>query len=298
LIAQLSTVHYFLAIFFGSLCVLAFGTSVPRYLGTSDAVPPPDRARGTEVPRFRGTCSAFFYFAALLAKEIAAPLPLLLLFLPGARKWRGIVPHAVELVAYLIWRRAVIGAVVGAYSWATGVSEWPRILLSLPWNLARAFAGVQLYVGLAMVALMLVVIAMKRRAWLPFAIAMLVAILPILPVAKSIHRRYAVMPWLALSVAFAASTRRRELLLGACALAVVINRQEWSHEYRERMQMSDEGRFFMQMPECGSAGYRTQTRRRKPSHAPRARLASRRPERRLASPHSRRHVLCVVKYLP
>lgn len=249
LVTQLSTVHYFIAITLGALSVMAWTAG-------------------------RWRVSAFLYFFALLAKEIMAPLPLLLWFLPRASAEEGrpgeapgapqkrILFHVLALAAYLVWRRVVIGAFLGAYSWVIELHEWPRLLVLLPWKVIKAASGKHLTLGLVLITLMAIVIAMamrNRRAVVLLIVALAVAFGPILPVAKDIHPRYAVMPWMAWSFAFAAAAAtlrasrvRTTLLVIVPLLAIVVNRQEWGREIGIRQQMSDEARFFFHdMPPHG-----------------------------------------------
>jgi len=66
------------------------------------------------------------------------------------------------------------------------------------------------------------------------------------------------VPWLACSIAFAACANRfrdRRLRVALLALvpvvALMVNRQEWGHEFGLRQRMSDEVRVFFDMPPNG-----------------------------------------------
>lgn len=206
--------------------------------------------------RGRPWLSALLYLVAMLAKETAVPLVVLLAFLPG-RKWRDLAPHALALLVYLAWRRAVIGALLGGYGWAIAPDEWPWLLASLPKKIALASAGAGLEAGLALLLLTAAGVAIAlRRNFVLVAVAFVLAVGPIVPVSKEMQRRYALMPWLAWSIAFVAGTDRLRrgktaLLAGASVLAIVANRQEWSHELRKTQRMSDEAHFFFYMPPDG-----------------------------------------------
>ena len=63
-VVQLSTVHYFLAIAFCALAVIAYAAALRRPSVAMDVI------------------SVLCYFLAMLAKEVAIPLPLLLIALP------------------------------------------------------------------------------------------------------------------------------------------------------------------------------------------------------------------------
>ncbi|HJW96344.1 MAG TPA: hypothetical protein VJ901_22230, partial [Thermoanaerobaculia bacterium] len=235
-VAQLSTVHYFLAIILGALATIAYVIAVRR-----------DNA-------LLAIVSAFVYLAAMLAKEVAVPLPLFLTFVP--RRSRYVTAHWLMLPVYFIWRRLVIGTFFGAYSWVIAPGEWPKLLLMLPWRVLKAMAGPNLFVGLTVIALMLIgiVLAAKqsREALLVTIVAMIVVFGPILPLAKEVNRRYVLVPWIACSIAFAAGARHRKVLLAAAPLLLIVaNRQEWSTEFATRLRMSNEARFLVDMPVNG-----------------------------------------------
>lgn len=237
-VTQLSTVHYLIAILCSAMAVIAYVAAVRR---ASLAL---------------ALLSAFLYLAALLAKEVSVLLPLLLIALPLSdipRRLRFAAPHAVALVLYFVWRRAVIGTILGAYGWKIDLVEWPRLLALLPWRIVQGAAGDGV-VGLLLVALLTLTIvwavARRRASLLLLLVAAIVVVAPMLPLAKEVNRRYVVVPWLAWSVAFAAATatlnrkRAAVLLVAAPILAIGANRQEWGHEYPVRHRMSDEARFF------------------------------------------------------
>jgi hypothetical protein len=272
-VVQLSTVHYFIAITFAALAIIAYVVAVRR----SSVL--------------LAIASAVFYLASMLAKEIAVPLPLLLLFLapisssraksrdhrrrsdarddyicasnePASARginFRFTIGHWLALVIYLIWRRVVIGTFLGAYSWVILPQQWPKLLLLLPWRVIRAMAGVNLKAGLPLLALMaigVVLAAMRsRRALVLLIVAAIVVIGPILPVAKQVDRRYVLVPWLAWSVAFVAGAKQRKLLLVAAPLLLIVaNRQEWASVFATRLRMSNEARFMVDMPPNGVLG--------------------------------------------
>jgi hypothetical protein len=245
-VTQLSTVHYFVAIIFGALATIAYVIALRK--GSAPVA----------------IASASLYLAAMLAKEIAVPLPLFFLSLPLRdlrSRLRYAIGHGAALLIYLTWRRAVIGTFFGAYSWVIDRGEWPGLLLSLPWRVIRAAGGAGLPLGLVLIVIMgaCMVAAIRRKSViLVLIMAGVVATAPLLPLAKEVNRRYVVVPWLAWSVAFAAAVstlRDRQhttvFLIVAPLIAVVVNRQEWSDVFRVRQRMSQEGRFFLDMPSDG-----------------------------------------------
>jgi hypothetical protein len=237
-VIQLSTLHYYLAISFCALAVVSYAIAVRRSSVVFAAL------------------SVLCYFLAMMAKEVAIPLPLLLLALPLRdlrTRVRFVIAHGVAAIAYFIWRYAVLGTFLGAYGWKIDAAEWPRLIARLPWRITQGAAGAGVAIGLALVALMTITIALgirNRRSLLRFVAAIIVVGGPMLPLAKEVNRRYVAVPWLAWSIAFAAATTRRSprtaaaLLIAAPLLAIGANRQEWRHEFPLRYRQSEEARFY------------------------------------------------------
>ena len=236
---QLMVVHYLEAILLGTLSTIVYVLAFRR------------RSVALEL------LSALLYFGAMLAKVTAAPLPLLLVFLPENTlrvRARHLVFHGIALAGYFVWRYQVIGTIFGGYGWAISAREVPALLALLPWKVVLAFAGAGLGVGLISVALLSVGVATAvrtRQALLFAGVTLLFAVAPIVPVSKQMQPWYAVLPWLWLSVVFALGAARfrgagRFALIAAASVAVVVaNRQEWTREYARALRMSDEARAFM-----------------------------------------------------
>jgi hypothetical protein len=237
-VTQLSTLHYYLAISFCALAVALYAIAVRRLSVLAAAL------------------SVACYFLAMMGKEVAIPLPLLLLALPLRdlrTRFRFVIAHGIAAIAYFAWRYAVLGTLLGAYGWKIDAAEWPRLIILLPWRIAQGAAGAGVVFGIALVAIMTLTIVLgvrNRQALLLVIAAIVVFGGPMLPLAKEVNRRYVVVPWLAWSVAFAAATTRRSsrtaaaLLLAAPLLAIGANRQEWRHEFPLRRRMAEEARFF------------------------------------------------------
>src|SRR6185295_663804 len=133
-------VHYLEAIFLGGLSVAAFASA---------------SRRGSNLLNL---LSALLYLAAMLANEIAIPLPLLLLVLPerNARvRARHLVIRAIVAVFYFLWRREAIGTFLGGYGWVLEPSDLPMLLVTLPVKLVRGWAGASLELGLIGIAIMI-----------------------------------------------------------------------------------------------------------------------------------------------
>lgn len=241
LTTELSGIHYISAILLGSLATIAYVVSLRRGR------------------YWLAIVSAFVLLVGMLFKETIIPLPFLLIALPERdlrARLHHAIPHALALIIYFVWRYAVIGTILGGYGWAIDRGEWLPLIASLPKKIILASAGVGVPIGVALIVLMLIVMIRKRGALL-FVLGMALAVGPILPVSKEMQRRYALMPWLCWSVAFVAGAealRRKHPRAGAAVLIavpllmVVANRQEWRYEYGRSLRMSDEGRFFLDMP--------------------------------------------------
>ena len=229
IVTQLSTIHYFLAVFFAALAVMFW-----RWAGIS----------------------ALLYLLSLLAKEVAAPLPLVLLALPHRDlRWRvrHCIGHFVAFAVYYMWRGLVLETFGGGYGWAIGLDDW-RPLLLFPWKLLRLATGSEAVLAFLLVAMIVMVLALgirSRRGWLVVLLAMVLAAAPYAPMAKDLAARFAVVPWLTIAAAFAAAASRVKdrrlraaILIAVPVLAILANRAEWSRELRYKRRMSDENRFF------------------------------------------------------
>lgn len=238
---QLMVIHYLEAILLGTLATIAFIEASRRQSVALELL------------------SALLYFGAILAKEIAVPLPVLLVLLPE-RTWRvrtrHLLFHAIVLIAYFAWRFAIVGTLFGGYGWAIAPDEIPSVIAALPWKVIAACAGAGLAVGLVALGLLAIGVGRglrTRQAVILAVVTLAVAVAPILPVSKEMQRRYVVMPWLWTCVAFAVgvssmkSAPRQALIVAAAAAVLVANRQEWTNEYAHSQRMSEEARAFMSL---------------------------------------------------
>ena len=234
--AALGVIHYLEAILLCVLATIAF-------------------ARGWSV------ASALLYLVAMLAKEIAVPLPAVLCVIPSVSEGPGrvggmtrrVIPHAIALAAYTAWRLAVV-PLRGGYGWWVGAEEWPRLIVTLPWKLVTASTGTALAAGLTMLALTAAGVSRAvrtRRAILIGLAGLAVLIAPIVPVSKDMQDRYVLLPWLwicagfALGIATLRPRLRDALILATLAAAVIANRQEWATEFSRNRRMSDEARVYV-----------------------------------------------------
>jgi hypothetical protein len=201
--------------------------------------------------------SALLYLLAMLAKEIAIPLLLVLLILPERElraRLRAVWPHAVALAIYFAWRSAILGKVVGGYAWTFGPGEIPLLLARTVGNIVSTFAGPRIAIGIPLVILILLGIVLRLRSRfsaVAIAVAFAAAIGPIVPVAVHYEHRFAGCAWICAVIIFAAGTdtlRNRRLalamMIAAPLLGAMVNRQQWKGEFNLARRMSDEGLVF------------------------------------------------------
>ncbi|HEY3570998.1 MAG TPA: hypothetical protein VGP73_23915 [Thermoanaerobaculia bacterium] len=212
--------------------------------------------------------SAVFYFAASMAKEIAVPLILLLPLLPepdrDRQRLRLIVPHAVMLAVYLIIRFEVLGTLMGGYGFKVDLGSLPALALALPGKIAAELIGDRISVSailfLIVIAIGILALFFLRGMWalIVTGAALLLALLPVLPVSTQMEPRYAVPAWIVLALAFAVGCQALEdkkrwagagLGLAACLSGLVLNRQDWNVRFARAERMSVEDRFLFDMRE-------------------------------------------------
>jgi hypothetical protein len=203
--------------------------------------------------------SALAYFVAICAKEIAVPLPLLLL-LSDRGAWRGrvgaLVPHGIALAIYAAWRYWMLGTFFGGYGWAVSREDVPMLLASLLPKVVKAWLSPSVWVGALLLAV-LIALAMPalrtRRAWMLTLVAIACALLPIAPVSKEMQLRYAVVPWIVVAFAAAAglSTLRRTprivAAVVAISLAFAVHLFEWRRSFGDASRMTVESKAFLEL---------------------------------------------------
>ncbi|HEY2289728.1 MAG TPA: hypothetical protein VGM86_03405 [Thermoanaerobaculia bacterium] len=217
--------------------------------------------------------SAAFYFAATMAKEIAVPLIAILPLLPEpdgdrrtslSERLRLILPHVVMLALYLIIRYAVLGTLMGGYGFKVDFGSLPALALALPGKIAAEFIGGRISVAAVffLIAFVTGILALffLRGPWalVLIGVALLLALLPVLPVSTQMEPRYAVPAWIVVAVAFAAGCQalaEKKQWIGvalgliACLSGLVLNRQDWNVRFARAERMSVEDRFLFGMTE-------------------------------------------------
>jgi hypothetical protein len=244
---QLMTVHYAMSVGFGALSVAAFALCLrrERYL--------------------LSLLSASLYFLAMLAKEIAIPLPGVMLLLPERsmrNRIRHVLPHLFAAGAYFVWRRMMIGTLLGGYGWSVRPADYPALVASFPSKILASFAADSTGMAMLLLALAMPAVALAlstRQAVVIWFGAFALATLPVLPVSHQMERRYALVAWIVAVILFVVGTQKLRaherwhhlsLVLQVSMAIVVItaHRLEWSNEYRLASRMSDEGRFYVDAP--------------------------------------------------
>jgi hypothetical protein len=236
--------HYVEAVLLGALAAAAWVLAV--------------RARREGVGRALSALSAVLWLLAAAAKEIAVPLVLFLPFVPeGDRRTRlsRLVPHAVALAAYAVYRLHLLGGLGEGYGWAVEPGDWPRLALTLPVKVGREMLGAPIWLGFVLLAALLAgALALGRRAWLP-GLGLLLALLPVLPVSTEMAPRYAMPAWLVLVVAFVFGVRgleartARGLALVAVLAALSVNQAVWASQLSRLERMSAEHRAVLELGE-------------------------------------------------
>lgn len=248
--------HYPESLFLGLLSALAFVVAVRRQRAPAWVL---------------AGLSAVLCLAASLAKEVAAPLPAVFALLPAGtprRRLLLLLPHFGALVAYAIYRVWMLGTPFGGYGWVVLPGEWPGLALGLPWKIARELAGPSPWGWIALTGFAgaILVACWNRRGAALIVVGLLVALLPVLPVATEVVPRYAAASWFLLAAALgpaarvlAASgprpgagwSRRRSWSTAGLAVllaaALAANRGAWREQYGRAARMSVENVGFLEL---------------------------------------------------
>ena len=172
--------------------------------------------------------AAVAYLLAMLAKEVYATLPLFMLFEssaaqePGQRLARRIAPVTLAAAGYVIWRMAILGS-MGGYGREVsfgGMTRalWQNLLVGPP-------LPVSIAVGVGLILLLVRATAKRSAATFAFVLtAVLVIILPLVPVAGQVEPRYGFFAFaiVCASFALALSVVRPRSVLGATAGSIVL----------------------------------------------------------------------------
>ncbi len=149
------------------------------------------------------------YLAAMLNKEIYAPLPLVLLFLSKEKlkdRLAAMGPFVLAGTLYVAWRRIMLGTTIGGYA-PPSLLNWVDSVTSLP----ETLLGPPLFSGFVFWALLLVAGHLFRRnAGILLATGIAIS-LPFLAIRASNeiqHLRFLFLPWWVLCVLLAVTAHR------------------------------------------------------------------------------------------
>jgi hypothetical protein len=192
--------------------------------------------------------SGALYLAALLAKEVVLPLPLILLLLPERPSAASLVPPLEALAIFFAARTVMLGAAITSYGFAMTPAEWLPLAALTPWHAWRAVLGPDPMVAVALAAILLAIIlpALRDRRFAVAAVSAVgISIAMMLPVAKAFEQRHLVLLWMATAILFVIAARGRWRWLAAAALlALIANRGQWQIEFASSFRQSSEGHAY------------------------------------------------------
>lgn len=238
--------HYFEALVLASLALAAFVVAVRR-----------DRPGWSAV-------SAGCYFAALLAKEIAAPLIVLAALLPEGgprRRLRLLVPHALVLAAYALYRIAMLERPLSGHGWID-----PRgtlgAALALPRDLvAPLLGGAPLAAVVLLLGMVCGLAALARPALVAVFATAGASLVAVVPVSFEMRPRFVLTTWMVLAAGAAAGwsrlaarspqsriARAAPWIAGLTLLAgATAGHAAWAKEYGLARRMSVENRALVDL---------------------------------------------------
>lgn len=208
--------------------------------------------------------AALLYLLALTAKEVYVPLPFLLVALPQGTfraRIRSAAPLLGSLLAFAAWRAHMLGGLMGGYDESSErLSAAPGRIAALLASLPRLlFAGCTRLetIALASVAVAAVLLLAKRPRLLALLTwAVVLVLLPLVPVADAIQTRYLFLPWAAVAVtaalmlgwSFGSGGAGRGFGIACAGLVAVIalraNRRAWIEGSATAVRSTAESTFF------------------------------------------------------
>ncbi len=207
--------------------------------------------------RLAGT--SVLYLAAMSAKEIYAPLPLLLIAIALIDRWNvrvlamRLIPISMTAGLYLVWRWWMLGS-LGGY----GSGPETASLLALPGKIMTAVIGVDaaapaLLILTACLTAQLMMVRRRGRAVAVLALLLLAILLPVLAVAAQFDWRYAFSAGLGLSALsgfLLSGLLLRYRLAGVLIIVTVLSALLWrgnvatTRTSAREAQMVAEGRYL------------------------------------------------------
>lgn len=197
--------------------------------------------------RKRPLAATCFYFLALLAKEVYAPLPLLFLLGLKRDEWRRMLAPLAAFALFMVWRWRMTGLVGGyaEFPSAAALRAFPRAL----WEHLHGptpYAWVWAAATLAIVALWLY---RERARGLAFVAVMLVAgVAPVIAVAANFEWRYS-FAFVAVMVSMLTIASTRPILLGILLVAAFAAHGEQQQMLAAQTRdVEAEGRYVFTQP--------------------------------------------------
>lgn len=219
--------------------------------------------KGLRTDRFAWSlCAAFFCLAAMTAKEVYAPLALLLVALPE-KDWKTRLKFSIPLFSlllfYLFWRWWMLGALVGGYnsgvaegaSWISKASHMFTVLTGAAPRNAAVFLCV-------LVAVSAYWICQTRRRFLFSLWVCILVVAPVLTIPDFLYsyRQFLVI-WVMIAVlcsfvfGYYWSLGRVGRLAGVAFIAMVFltalasSRVVWADGLARSRHMSEDGKFYL-----------------------------------------------------
>lgn len=182
--------------------------------------------------RYSLVLSAIFYLAAMLNKEIFAPLPLVLFFLDNATlkgRLRAITPFFLTAALFIAWRAVMLGKLIGGYgnsfheagNVATSLAGLPIIFFGEGWP---SLVGSLILLW----ATTLLLLRSSRKAMATLLAAAIALSLPFLAIRLTpevMYLRFAFLPWWGACVLLS-------LGLGGAFRRVRIVKEHWDGYHR------------------------------------------------------------------
>ena len=202
--------------------------------------------------------SALLFLLSALAKEVFVPLPIVFFLLPDGttrQRMMALRPHLFALCLYVVWRRHMLGTLIGGYGWNTYASELPGLIARLPLEIGKAMFHTGSGWVLCGLLVLGVIGAIRVIPSARLMVAVAVTVLPIIPVAKSMEPRYAFGLMIVLVVtgmiAIGRVPSRWQLFIVCLVLALHTAAfvAFWRSSFFKASRMSTEARTFMALPE-------------------------------------------------
>jgi hypothetical protein len=206
--------------------------------------------------------ASFFYLGAMTAKEVYAPLILMLLVLPE-KKWKQRLIFSVPLISailfYLFWRWRMLGMFVGGYG--TEMMKADSVLLKALNMITYLFGKRSLGDAAPLLIASVAVAAFWMLQWRRLLFSLWVCLLVVAPILTIpdflISPRHFFVAWVMIAILCVSVFRYYwslggfKKLVGVALIAIMFfeaisyNRLSWSENLTISRRMSEEGKFFL-----------------------------------------------------